>query len=89
MSTTLNYSHHQKCIKISAAFMNGSFSVLTGIARLNIIGAKLYKTILARGERKRGLSFQKKETIFLSRNAVFPLALRRDAFHLAIIRRLG
>ena len=69
--------------------MNGSFSVLTGIARLNIIGAKLYKTILARGERKRGLSFQKKETIFLSRNAVFPLALRRDAFHLAIIRRLG
>jgi len=50
---------------------------------------KLYKTILARGERKRESSFQKKEPIFLSRNAVFLLALRRDAFHLAIIRRLG
>jgi hypothetical protein len=69
--------------------MNDSFSVLTGVIRLNIIGAKLYKTILSRGERKRGSSFQKNEPIFLSRNAVFLLALRRDAFHLAIIRRLG
>lgn len=69
--------------------MNGSFSVLTGTARLNIIGAKLYKTILVIGERKRGLSFLKKESIFPSRIAVFLLALRRDAFHLATIRRLG
>jgi hypothetical protein len=69
--------------------MNDSFSVLTGVIRLNIIGAKLYNTILARGERKRGYFPQKKDPIFLSRNAVFLLALRRDAFHLETIRRLG
>jgi hypothetical protein len=68
--------------------LEGGFSVLTGTARLNIISAKLYKTILARGKRKMGSSFQKKEPIFLSRNAVFLLALSRDAFHLATIRRL-
>jgi hypothetical protein len=69
--------------------MNGSFSVLTGVLRLNIIGATLYKTILAIGERKRGLSFQKKESLFLSWNANILLAPRRDAFHLATTRRLG
>ena len=52
--------------------MNGSFSVLTGIIRLNIIGAKLYKTILTVGERKRGF-FSKKIPIFLSQNAAFRL----------------
>jgi hypothetical protein len=62
--------------------MNGRFSVLTGVNRLNIIGAKLYNTILARGERKRGFFSKKKELIFLSQNAVFLLALSRDAFHL-------
>jgi hypothetical protein len=76
-------------LEIFAAFRNDRFSVLTGIIRLNIIGAKLYKTILARGERKRGSFFQKKEPIFLSRNAVFLLAQRRDAFHLETYRRLG
>jgi len=69
--------------------MNDSFSVLTGVIRLNIIGAKLDNTILARGERKRGYFSQKKDPIFLSRNAVFLLALKRDAFHLETIRRLG
>jgi hypothetical protein len=69
--------------------MNDSFSVLTGDIRLNIIGAKLYNTILARGERKRGFFSKKKEPIFLSRNAVFLLALNRDAFHLETFRRLG
>jgi hypothetical protein len=69
--------------------MNGSFSVLTGIIRLNIIGAKLYKTILAVGERERDFFFKKKEPIFLFRNAKILLALKRDAFHSETIRRLG
>jgi hypothetical protein len=69
--------------------MNGSFSVLTGIIRLNIIGAKLYNTILAREERKKGYFFQKMDAIFLSLNAKILLALRRDAFPLETIRRLG
>jgi hypothetical protein len=65
------------------------FSVLTGVIRLNIIGEKLYNTILAIGERKRGSSFLKKESFFLSWNAKILCILRRDAFHLATIRRLG
>jgi hypothetical protein len=62
---------------------------LTGITRLNIIGAKLYKFILAAGERKRGCIFLERESIFISLNAEILLAPRRDAFHSAIIRRLG
>jgi hypothetical protein len=65
------------------------FSVLTGVIRLNIIGAKLYNTILAIGERNRGLSFQKKESPFLCWDAKILLALKRDAFHFETIRRLG
>jgi hypothetical protein len=76
-------------LKISAAFINDSFSVLTGVTRLNIIGAKLYKTILAVGERKRGFFIQKKGPFFLFRIAKILLALRRDAFQLETNRRLG
>jgi hypothetical protein len=65
------------------------FSVLTEIVRLNIIGAKLYTTILAEGERKKEYLFQKKESFFLRWNAMFLLALRKKMFHLATIRRLG
>jgi hypothetical protein len=65
------------------------FSVLTGVIRLNIIGATLYNTILAIGDRKRGLSFQKIEVLFLFRYAKFQLAPERGAFHLETIRRLG
>jgi hypothetical protein len=65
------------------------FSVLTGIVRLNIIGTKLYITILAEGERKKEYLFQKKEFFFLRWNAMFLLALRKKTFHLETIRRLG
>ena len=64
---------HTLCVDfelgLSAAFINDGFSVLTGVIRLNIIGAKLYKTSLAVGERKRGFFIQKKGSFFLFRNA--------------------
>lgn len=74
---------------IYGAFYVWEFSVLTGVIRLNIIGETLYETILAIGERKRGMSFQKKESFFLSGNAKNLIALRRVAFHFVTIRRLG
>lgn len=73
----------------SGVFFEWQFSVLTGDIRLNIIGAKLYKTVLAIGERKRGVTFLKKGSIFLSPNAKTLLVLGRDAFHLATLRRQG
>jgi hypothetical protein len=91
---------HDKLVHISAkvrdvlyrkisGFYEGKFSVLTGVTRLNIIGAKLYKFILAVGERKRGLSLLETKSIFVSLNAKILLAPRRGTFHSAIIRRLG
>jgi len=62
---------------------------LTGHVRLNIIGKKLVKTILAKGERKRGLAFPKKEILFLASIVVFLLSFRNETFHLVPKRRQG